>query len=509
MKLFNQVMGKKPRNNMFDLSHERKFSTDMAKLTPIICEEVLPGDKFIMNTEILTRLAPLVSPMMHRVDVYTHFFFVPNRIIWDNWEKFITGGTDGLQTPVLPYVQINSSTPETEWNNKSLLNFLGVQSADDPQALSARYNALPFRAYQTIFNEYYRDQNLQDEVEVVKSDGNTVTGNGILAMRKRCWEKDYFTSALPWTQRGGEVNLPFDAQYNPTYKQASVVREFSGGLSNSAALSVNSGELQDDTYTALRIENLEDEQNITSSSVTINDLRRATKLQEWLEKNARGGARYIEQIFSHFGVISSDARLQRPEYLGGGKSPIVISEVLQTSRTEGSPQGNMAGHGVSVGNTHQFKKRFEEHGYVIGIMSIMPRTAYYQGVRRAFLKQSKLDYFWPEFANLGEQPVWNQELYNFWTDVDEQVDVFGYQSRYAEYKFIPDSVHGDFTGNLEHWHMARKFTNAPALNSAFVAAQPDDRVFAVINTGQDNIYCQVYNNLKAVRPIPYFSIPSL
>lgn len=252
---------------------------------------------------------------------------------------------------------------------------------------------------------------------------------------------------------------------------------------------------------------------------TINELREAFQLQKWLERNMRNGSRYIESILAHFGVKSSDARLQRPEYLGGGKSPVVISEVLQTSGTTtqeidplyNSPQGNMAGHAVSAGQTNYFKKFFEEHGFIIGIMSIMPRTSYQQGIPRIFNKFDKFDYFWPEFAHLGEQEVKNQELYFDTSATQKNDDTFGYQSRYAEYRYIPSSVAGDFRDNLLFWHLGRKFENVPSLGEAFITADPQnngwERIFAVQDAEVHKIWVQMIHKVKAVRPMPVFADP--
>jgi hypothetical protein len=250
------------------------------------------------------------------------------------------------------------------------------------------------------------------------------------------------------------------------------------------------------------------------TSVTINDLRRSIKLQEWLEKNARGGARYIEQIFSHFGVKSSDARLQRVEFLGGGKTPVVISEVLQTSATQApeiaeTPLASMAGHGISVGSTHEFTKFFEEHGIVMGIMSVMPKTAYQQGTPRMFTKFDKFDYYFPEFAHLGEQEIKNKEIYTT-NDATYNEGTFGYTPRYAEYKYRESRVCGDFRSNLNFWHLGRIFSSAPNLNSAFVHPDPTtlNRIFAVTDDNTQHLWCQVYHDIKAIRPMPKFGVPS-
>lgn len=505
-KLFQTIRVKAPKRNLFDLSHERKQSMKMGFLYPIFLQDVVPGDKFRVNSECFLRFAPLISPVMHSVNVYVHYFFVPMRLVWDNWEDFITGGKDGLQAPVLPCVTINSGfkNPQLKGN---LPDYFGLPVWNGVDAINndLTYSILPFRAYSLIFNEYYIDRNLS--VERPFSKGDTVEINELseyYKLARRAWEKDYFTSALPWTQLGAEVVLPND----PVYKDKSLVYESttdtlaSGGQLSSAS----DGGLAHSVLGDARIE------NIDGIDITINELRRSVKLQEWLEKNARGGSRYIEQILSHFGVKSSDSRLQRPEYLGGGKQPVVISEVLNTSDTESRPQGSMAGHGISVGNTNRFSKYFEEHGYVMGLVSVLPRTAYQQGVPKHFLKNDKLDFYWPEFAHLGEQPVINSELYHNWKTEEGQdplTGTFGYQSRYAEYKFINSSVHGDFRDNLSFWHLGRIFASQPKLNQTFIESDPSNRVFAVENQEVDNIYMQIYNNVKALRPMPIFGSPLL
>lgn len=506
--LFESIKLSKPQTNALDLSHEKKLSCNMGDLVPIYLQEVIPGDKFRVTTELLLRLAPLVSPVMHRVNVFTHFFFVPNRLTYKEWPDFITGGEDGAQAPAFPFIPIGE-TFKTQLQPGSLADYLGIA----PPPLSGivqeiNVSALPFRAYQMIYNEYYRDQNLTAKIPVTNN--STCAADEvaeILDLRKRAWEKDYFTSALPWAQRGGSVSLPSTVQY---HDYAKIYAQGSGQtpIASGGAVSTVTGTpaVLNDGNEALKIE------NVSGIGLTINDLRRSARLQEWLEKNARGGSRYIESILVHFGVRSSDARLQRPEYLGGGKQPIVISEVLNTSATATEPQGNMAGHGVSVGNTNQFTKYFEEHGYIIGIMSILPRTAYQQGIPRKFTKFDKFDYFWPEFANIGEQEIKLQELYMPYTvaaGTTSRAKTFGYQSRYAEYKFEESTVHGDFKNTLSFWHMGRIFSNVPELNDSFTNSDPTHRVFAVTDTTKHKIYVQLYNNVKAIRPMPVFGTPQL
>lgn len=526
MKLFDKIRIQKPRLNKFDLSHERKMSLRMGELIPIFVQEIVPGDVFRVRSEIFTRFAPMLAPIMHRVNVTTHYFFVANRLVWSEWEDFITGGPDGTTQPVFPHFTYNSTTAVV-LGNGTLSDYMGLPpyTGAGPTEGTQKVSILPFRAYQLIWNEYYRDQNLQDPIDVPLTSGaqpNNATTINVLSTRQRCWEKDYFTSALPWAQRGPAVEMPVDTNIEWEYKTISDVYRDTGaapgvdtliGTGPTDADKLRVGKLNNTTTGwAGRIENIED---ITADGAgfTINDLRRSIKLQEWLEKNARGGARYIEQILSHFGVVSSDARLQRPEYLGGGKTPVVISEVLSTFQDPGdtgNPQGNMAGHGVSVGTTNGFRKAFEEHGYVIGVMSILPKTAYQQGIPRHFSRETKMDYYWPEFAHLGEQEVKSKEIwYDSGTDtVGQPEETFGYQSRYAEYKYAPDTVHGEFRNSLAFWHMGRIFETRPVLNDSFVTANPTTRIFAV-EDAVEQIYCQIYNRVDALRPMPYFGTPMI
>lgn len=519
-RIFDSVRANRPKRNLFDLSHDVKLSMNMGDLVPVLCQEVVPGDKFQVNTESLIRLAPMIAPMMHRVNVYMHYFFVPNRLVFDSWKDFITGGEKGTYQGPFPMISAASNQTALPYLKEGFLaDYFGIPPLSDGVPVS--FSALPFRAYQLIYNEFFRDQNLEDPVSFGL--GGSVDPKDIpalLTMRQRCWEKDYFTSALPWAQRGNEVDLPLTGNAT-VYAQnngedtffhvggnisgtANITGQFDGG--KHGVTTVNGQQAFYDPNGTMYADMSD------VSGVTINELRRATRLQAWLERNARGGSRYIEQILSHFGVQSSDARLQRPEYLGGGKTPIVISEVLQTSESndQSTPQGNMSGHGISVGNSNQFSRFFEEHGYIIGIMSVLPRSGYQQGIAKHFFKSDRFDYFWPEFAHLGEQPVLNKELY-LDPDGESNNAVFGYQPRYCEYKYAPSRVHGEFRSSLSYWHLGRIFSAPPALNSQFVHVQPTEtsRVFAVEDPGTDKLYVQLYHNIRANRPMPKFGTPTL
>lgn len=502
MKIFDSMKLKKPQTSVFDLSHEKKLSTMMGMLIPTYVQECLPGDTFNVSSEVFMRLAPMVSPMMHRCDVTTHFFWVPNRLIWDEWEDFITGGADGTLAPVFPKITINE-TNRLLFKSGTLADYLGIPDISDAisGAQTVQINALPFRAYQLIYDEYYRDQNLTAETGFSRASGamDETERAKLSPIKYRAWEKDYFTSALPWAQRGAEAMVTMDWDY----ADQSVVKNSDDTNPSASALATTSGGLLTVNSEASRIENIAGD-----IEISVNALRTAVKLQEWLEKNARGGSRYVEQILSHFFVRSSDARLQRPEYLGGGKQTVQVSEVLNTSSTASEPQGNMSGHGLSIGKSNRFYKKCEEHGYIIGIMSVLPRTAYQQGLEKIWRKFDKFDYAFPEFANLGEQEINTSEIFLDPAQSDNFTETFGYQSRYAEYKYKQSSVHGDFTNNLDHWHLGRVFSGKPSLNTSFVTAAPSLRVFAV-QDGTHTLYCQIYNNVKAVRPLPYHNIPSL
>jgi len=516
MSLFSNVAGMKTPRSKFNLSHERKLSMQMGFMYPILNEEIVPGDKFRVRSEVMMRLAPMIAPIMHRVDVWCHYFFVPNRLVWEDWETFITGGDDGLQTATWPHVSL-SDTNKSYFAKSRLPDYMGIPPIDPADTVTndRSISILPFRAYALIYNEYFRDQNVDTPIDFGVDSGletNTTIINDLTLVRPRRWQKDYFTSCLPWAQKGAEAILPSDI----TYDNTPLVRNDGNPIASSGSLDYSGvGAVlgQGADVAGLTIENIE------SLGISVNDLRSSVRLQEWLERNARAGSRYVEQILSHFGVQSPDYRLQRPEYLGGGKTPISVSEVLNTAGlTEnagvdlsgGGVTGQMSGHGLSVGNINAFSKKFTEHGHVIGIMSVLPKTAYQQGIHKSWRRVDKLDYYFPEFANLGEQDVELGELYHDYTGTSGDSDAtFGYQSRYAEMKHRIDTVHGDFRDDIDFWHLGRKFATAPSLNSTFLkAATGFDRIFAV-QDGSDNIYCQVYNKVDALRPMPYMGTPKL
>jgi hypothetical protein len=384
-------------------------------------------------------------------------------------------------------------------------------------------SALPFAAIAKIWDEWYRDQNLQTAVfhPLIAGD-NSVTYGAFASINpplKRAWEHDYFTSALPFAQKGPEVNIPlvmeadipvdFVPNGNPGVLKAvdgtsvgtGSVAQSSGPTPFAQSVHVSTQPAAYDPEGTLSVD-------VQGEAASINTLRRAFRLQEWLERNARGGTRYVESILAHFGVKSSDARLNRPEYIGSALQNMVISEVLATAQSadDSINVGTMAGHGISVGHGQSMKYKCEEHGWIIGLINVQPTTAYYQGLHKSLTRVDRLDYAWPTFANIGEQEIKNKELY---LQSADREGTFGYIPRYAEYKFMNSRVAGDFRGTLDFWHFGRKFDTPPALNAAFIAADPALRPFAVTDAGEDHLYAHVLNNINVVRKLPRFGIPTI
>lgn len=551
--VFQTVSARRPESSKFDLSHNRKFSFKPGVLYPILCAEAIPSDTFNYDANAVVRMAPMLAPIMHMVDVCVHSFFYPERLTQKrgNFEVFITGGNlgDGKDANGIaieaPYFLVQNSVASSALSMQlteylgpgSLADFLGLQfNLATVGGSLTKINARPFIAFWRIYCEYFRDQNVDPDWVTIyplifDSEGGDITepifdaisAPGPLTFNpfilpRVCWEKDYFTSALPFAQRGEPVEAPLTGSATVTYKAVSDVFTAAGVEPATDALfgtnAGGSGNFQVDKPNAAgagtpgRVENIA---NVTlnAGGFTISALRTAARLQEWLEKMATGGARYIEQMKIQFGVTSSDARLQRAEYLGGGKIPMHISEVVQSSSDDVTPLAEMAGHGVTAGQVTHFKKFVEEHGFFLVFIFLRPKTAYQQGVPRMFWNRfDKLDYPWPSFARIGEQEILVKEL--FFTSVEAaDNDVFGYQQRYSEFKYIPSTVHGLFQTSLNHWHWGRIFPIAPNLSSGFLHCDPSDRIFNVLGSEIDSLYCIVNNRITARRPLPYYGAPHL
>lgn len=509
------------KSNLFDLSNDYYGTCDMGQLIPVDAKIVNPGDTFRAESSALVRLQPLVAPQMTPINVRIDYFFVPLRLLWKNWEKFITGGPDGNDNSVKPKIII----PAGGFKSHSLADYFGIEPG---KGSGVKISALFFRAYAKIWNEWYRDENLQEEVVWSDDDGDdTVTSTDLLY---RCWQKDRFTNSLPWAQRGNSVSLPLGSV-------APVVGDGKAlGLINNYGVTSTEGRryLANDSSQQVYISGvgstsgkaigLTKEPNQSgmvvdlseASSAPVNDLRKAFQVQKWMERNARAGVRYIEFILAHFGVKSSDARLQRSEYLGGGKSPVVVSEVLQTSSSDStSPQGNMAGHGFSVPKTIQFTRGFEEYGILMSLMSIVPRSSYMNGLEKKWSLNSRYDYYFPEFCHLGEQPVKNQEVYLQDASVKDangnsvNEGSFGFQGIYDEYRHSYSYVTGDFRTSLKQYTLVRDFAEMPKLNSDFVTCKPSKRIFAVTDENVNSFMFHVYHNVKALRLMPKDPEPGL
>lgn len=502
-KLFDQVQIDAIPSNYFDLTHDVKLTAQMGNLIPCLAMELIPGDDINLSNESLTRFAPLIAPVMHRFDITVHYWFVPNRLIWNGWEEFITSAGSG--TPLsAPYFILDNTMTATQ---KKFADYMGIPPITVGGS-AMNINALPFAAYQKIYNEWYRDQNLIPEVPDTLTNGLNLFSD-FMNMRRRAYEHDYFTSALPFAQKGNPVDINSalvrlrsdwtSTTDNPAFENAAGVQTAGNVQNTNVGIQVGS-----DIPMAYN-----PNESLEVPPTSVNELRIATKLQMFLERLARAGGRYIETILSQFGVRTKDDRLQRPEYIGGSKTPVIISEVLNTTGEDGGlPQGNMAGHAVAVGEGSTSRYYSTEHGWLIGIISIMPKTAYMQGIPRQFLTREATDYAWPLFANLGEQEVKTAEIYA-WTP--NQLETWGYLPRYTEYKYMPNRVAGDFRTSLSYWTGVRIFANEPALNQDFIEADPADvnRIFAVTDPNVDNLYIQILHKIGAKRKLPFYGTPYL
>ena len=479
-KQFQRVRSLQPRRSVFNLSYEKKLTCDMGQLIPVMCDEVVPGDIFKIGSQAVVRFPPLVAPILHEINLYVHYYFVPYRLLWDDWEDFITGGVDGQDASVIPRWNPTNTALNSLWD------YLGFPVGISPTgALPLDF---PRRAYNMVYNEYYRDENLQAEV--------ALTNESILL---RNWSKDYFTSSLPWQQRGISPALPIAGTTSAIW-----IGETSGTVS---PINFVSGTTHIQNGTSLSTINANTVDLSSASAFDIADLRLAFQIQRWMERNARAGVRYTEFLQAHFGVSPRDDRMQRPEYIGGSKSPVIISEVLQTSSTDATtPQGNMAGHGLAVNDSYCGSYRATEFGLIIGMMSVMPRPAYSQGIDRQWLRRTRYDFYFPEFANLSEQAIERAELYATAVEADN-LTIFGYQGRYDELRTKNNMVVGEMRTTYDYWHLARQFSAPPLLNESFIQCVPRKDVFAVQNV--PGLIISWANLIKAIRPLPVQAEPGL
>jgi hypothetical protein len=486
-----------------NLSNLKVLSMNMGELVPIGITEVLPGDTIQQRTTALQRLSPLLAPMMHPVYTYIMHFYVPNRLVWEDWEDFITGGEDGADASVFPTIRFNSGCTVG-----SLADYFGLPTG----SIDITVNALPFRAYQLIYNEYFRNKDLTSENTIDLTSGPDSSTETDL--QNVLWEKDYFTSAQPEPQLGSEVTIPLGDSI-PIYSDA----DFDGVDDADNRITVyNSAD--DDTYRLIANGSSTYFTGSTSTSdplyanpegdaaslASINDLREAIALQREAEARQLYGASYHE-LLRYYGIQGHDARLNRPELLGSYRQIMNISEVLQTGvDSTDSGVGTMAGHGIAAMRGNRYRRFIPEHGHIITTMYTRPKTIYSEGVHKMWLHQAKEDFYNPNLADIGMEPILNKELYYEHTS---PADTFGYTHRYESYRSIPSTFAGEFRdgGSLEHYHMARFFSTDPALNTSFVECNPTDRIYA--STSTDQIYCQVHHSIQARRMVKHASAPGL
>ena len=503
---FQKAVGLNPGRSVFDLSYANKFSGKMGYIYPVYVEEVVPGDVFDLGAAAVLRMTPLVAPVLHEIDVHYHAFFVPFRILQQRdvvnsngktmWERFITGGQSGISSDVLPRMNLSVAPSEG-----SLIDFLGVGIPGVSLAVSGGDDsplAWPVYAYNRIYNDWFRNETLDAEV-----------GLSDTSLRTALWEQDYLTSALPWQQRGTAPALPVSGTSYANFAASTHVEQGNisgiglGVLSATSKIQTESSGGVTALKTALS-DNVVDLSSATTFNVS--DLRLAVQIQRYLELNAVAGYRYTEYLHAHFGVAPRDDRLDRSEYIGGFSQPINISEVLQTSETSTTPQGNLAGHGLMAGSHKVGRYHVQEFGIIIGMFYAAPKTAYQQGIRRNWLRKTRYDYYHPEFANLSEQAITEEEIY-LQSAQAANLGIFGYQGRYNEMRVHNDEVHGAFRSSpLYSWHLGRIFASAPGLSSSFVHIDPAtiNRCFA--NQSSDHLLVHWGNRVRAIRPLP--SIPT-
>lgn len=546
MGIFSNVSGLKPGKTAFNLSHTHIYDCNFGELVPVACLETLPGDVFRLNADVVGRLtSALKSPILSQMDIVLEAFYCPTRLLMGHdanfetpvgevtWEEFISGGKDGSHIGNESYPLPRFSNSAYTFTTSGIGDHLGIQ-VGVPIAAGDEPLAFPWRAYRWIWNEFYRDENLMDELQVCNYLGNGSSGDSTLIapadydkLLYRCWRKDYFTSALPFQQRGTSPALPISGvlpisssftgrvDFSTPDGTPSPIISNQGQLFISNAAAINSSNLTLATFSGINSTvDLKD-----AATFDVNQIRTAFQVQKWLERNARGGVRYTEYLRSHFGVSPSDARLQRPQFIGSSRSPWLVNEVLQTSETNTSvtPQGNQAGQAINLSRNNLGKFKSYEYGYIIILASVVPRALYQQGIPKYLSRKHNLDFYTPEFAHLSEQPVLNKEIY--YKAGGNNDGIFGFQPIWNEMRFIPSKVTGHMrTGSsgysFDYWHFGRNFADTPLLNADFLliganeqAKQELMRVFAVQDENPFIINCGL--SIKALRPMPYLSEPGL
>jgi len=512
-----------PRSK-FDCQSTHKTTFDAGYLVPVYVDEVLPGDTFNLNMTAFARLSTPLYPIMDNMHLESFFFFVPNRLIWSNWQKFM--GQQNNPSDSISYVVPQQVSPTNGYAIGSLQDYMGLPTVGQVDTgRTVTHGAFWTRAYNLIYNEWFRDENLQNSVVVDTGDGpDTVTNYTLLRRGKR---KDYFTSALPWPQKGASVSLPLGTtapikgQFQVTNAAGTANAGFIAASDGSGRVTLggSSGFASSDTlYTKPTATNALYADLSAATAATINQLRQSFQIQKLLERDARGGTRYTEIIRSHFGVISPDARLQRPEYLGGGSTSININPIAQTSGTNASgtttPLGTLASMGTGLAHNHGFTQSFVEHGVILGIVAVRADLTYQQGLQKMWSRSTRYDFYFPAFATLGEQAVLNKEIY-VTGDTAQDDGVFGYQERWAEYRYYPSRISSLFrstaAGTIDGWHLAQKFTALPTLNTTFIQDTPPlSRALAVGSSanGQQFIFDSFFD-VKKARPMPMYSVPGL